>query len=102
MPATPASTEILEKLRALKPVLQKEMGIKRLRVFGSVARGDATPESDVDLIADFETLPGWEFFTMKDDISHLMGGREVDFTTENGLHKRLKDKILKEAIDVWN
>lgn len=94
------SLKIIAQLRAIKPRLQKEFGIKRLRVFGSVARGEATADSDVDLIADFEKIPGWIFFTMDQEISHMLGGRKVDFTTENGLHKRLKPRILREAQDV--
>lgn len=95
------SRKIIEKLKALKPRLQKEMGITRLRVFGSVGRGEATPESDVDLIADFEKMPGFPFFTMDEKISALLDGRKIDFTTEGGLHKYLKNRILREARDVW-
>lgn len=95
------SLKIIEKLKSLRPVLEKEYGIKRLRVFGSVARGDAGPNSDVDLIADFDQIPGWNFFTMDEDIQKLLNGRHVDFTTEGGLHKRLKERILSEATDVW-
>ncbi len=95
------SEKIIARLRSLKPVLQKEMGITRLRVFGSVGRGEATADSDVDLIADFDELPGWSFFTIDEKISDLIGGRKVDFTTEGGLHKLLKNKILSEARDVW-
>ena len=101
MNETPNSKEIITALRTLKPTLQKEFGITRLRVFGSVARGEAGPDSDVDLIADFEQIPGWSFFTIDEKISALLGGRKVDFTTEGGLHKKLKGKILQEARDVW-
>ena len=96
------SEAIIEQLRALKPVLQEEMGITRLRVFGSVGRGEAGPDSDVDLIADFNKMPGLSFFTMDQEISKLLGGRKVDFTTEGGLHRYLKKRILTEAKDVWS
>lgn len=98
---TPDSEEIINALRGLKPTLQKEYGITRLRVFGSVARGEAGPDSDVDLIADFDPMPGLSFFTMDQKISKILGGTKVDLTTESGLHKRLKDRILEEARDVW-
>lgn len=101
MTQTPESKEIIEALRALKPQLQKEFGIKRLRVFGSVARGEAGPDSDVDLIADFDVYPGLSYFTMDEKISAMLGGRKVDFTTEDGLHRYLKPRILREAQDVW-
>lgn len=101
MAETPDSKQIIEALRALKPKLQQDFGITRLRVFGSVARGEAGPDSDVDLIADFDVYPGLSYFTMDEKISALLGGRKVDFTTEGGLHKRLKGRILQEARDVW-
>lgn len=95
------SRAIIEKLRNLKPILQKEMGITRLRVFGSVARGEATSESDVDLIADFDHIPTWEYFTMDQKISTMLGGIDVDLAMESELHKALKKQILSEAQDVW-
>lgn len=95
------SEKIIQRLRELKPVLQKEMGITRLRVFGSVVRGEAGPDSDVDLIADFAETPGLRFFSMDKKIGDLLDSRKVDFTTENGLHKYLKSRILQEAQDVW-
>jgi predicted nucleotidyltransferase len=98
---TPESEKIMKALRDLKPALQRDFGIKRLRVFGSVARGEAGPNSDVDLIADFDVIPGLDFFTMDEEIGAMLGGTKVDFTTESGLHKRLKQKILSEAKDVW-
>ncbi|PJB72483.1 MAG: nucleotidyltransferase [Alphaproteobacteria bacterium CG_4_9_14_3_um_filter_47_13] len=97
---TPDSKQIMAALHACKPRLQQEMGITRLRVFGSVARGEATAESDVDLIADFATMPGLIFFSMDKKIADMIG-RKVDLTTEGGLHKRLKSHILSEAQDVW-
>lgn len=94
------SHKIIEKLRSLKPYLQNELGIKRLRVFGSVARGEATPDSDVDLIADFENMPGLRFFSMYQDLGEKLE-RDVDLLTERALDKYLKNRILSEAQDVW-
>lgn len=100
MTATPDSEAIIAALRALKPRLRDEMGITRLRVFGSVARGEAGPDSDVDLIADFEETPGLfklsgvRFFL--EDHLH----RKVDLMRPQGIHKALKDIILSEATDV--
>ena len=94
------SRKILEKLRALRPYLEKEFGVTRLRVFGSVARGEAGPDSDVDLIADFEEIPGLfklsktQFF-LEDHIH-----RKIDLMREPGIHRALKESILSEATDV--
>jgi predicted nucleotidyltransferase len=100
MTETEDSRKIIEALRALKPRLKQEMGITRLRVFGSVAYGTARPDSDVDLIADFDELPGWEFFTMGDDIGNMLG-RKVDLFTENSIDRYIRPRVLKEARDVF-
>lgn len=96
---TPESEKILEQLRQIKPLLKEKWGITRLRVFGSVARGEAGPDSDVDLIADFEKTPGWEYFSLNHDIGLLLN-RDVDIMTENSIHELLKTRILREARDV--
>ncbi len=95
------SEAILARLRVLKPTLQKDFGITRLRVFGSVARGEAGPESDVDLIADFDVSPGWDLFSMDEEIGALLGGRKVDLFTEDGIHRYIRKRVLREAEDVF-
>lgn len=93
------SEEMMRKLRALKPRFG-EMGLKRVRVFGSVARGDADENSDLDLIVDFEKPVGlFEFVGVK----HIMEDNlmiKVDLVTQKGLHRALRDSILAEARDV--
>lgn len=94
------SQDIMDKLRALKPTLMKEMKIKRLRVFGSVARGEAKEGSDVDLIVDFEEVPDlFTFAGMRRKVSENIQ-TPVDFMTERSLHPLMKDQILSEARDV--
>ena len=95
---TPDSKEIWEKLRTLRPALG-QWNITRLRVFGSVARGTAGPDSDVDLIADFSVTPGLSFFSAQAWIEeHLK--RPVDLHTVGGLQPQIKPTILNEAKDV--
>jgi predicted nucleotidyltransferase len=94
------SQSIIDKLKELEPVLREQYGITRLRVFGSVARGEAEPGSDVDLIADFEPVPSlfqWMDYrqAMKDEI-----GAPVDLLTERSIDHYLKKQILSEARDV--
>lgn len=89
----------MRKLRALKPAF-KELGLKRVRVFGSVVRGEAGPGSDVDLLVEFYETPGLlEFVGVKHDLEDRLGIK-VDLTTQKGLHRALKDDILAEAQDV--
>jgi predicted nucleotidyltransferase len=97
---TPDSEAILAALRELKPVLQKEMGITRLRVFGSVGRGEAGPDSDVDIIADFAETPGlFKLFDVREYIEKALG-KDVDLLTEGGIDKYIKKRVLREAVDV--
>ena len=97
---TPDSEEIWSKLRALKPAL-KDWNITRLRVFGSVSRGEAGPDSDVDLIADFQIKPGlFKFVDIQNHISDQVG-RPVDLFTEESIWRYIRNDVLREARDVY-
>lgn len=72
-------------------------GARNVRIFGSVARGEAGSDSDVDFLVDME--PGRTLFDMGGllmDLRDLLG-LEVDVVTEQGLKPRIRDRILKEA-----
>ena len=73
-------------------------GAHRVRVFGSVARGEADEFSDVDLLVDME--PGRTLFDMGGLVMDLAGllGREVGLVTEAGLRPRVRERILREAV----
>ena len=73
-------------------------GAKKIRVFGSVARGDADAASDVDVLVDME--PGRSLLDMGGllmDLQDLLGC-SVDVVTERGLRPRIRDRVLKEAV----
>jgi predicted nucleotidyltransferase len=73
-------------------------GAKRIRVFGSVARGEARPDSDVDFLVEME--PGRSLFDMGGllmDLQDLLGCK-VDVVTEKGLRPRIREKVLREAV----
>ncbi len=73
-------------------------GAKNVRVFGSVARGEATGKSDVDLLVDLE--PGRSLFDLGgllSDLQELLGCK-VDVITENTLRDRIRDRVKKESI----
>ena len=73
-------------------------GLENVRVFGSMARGDATDDSDVDLLV---TAPdgtsGLALGGLLMDVSKLLG-RKVDVVTDRALHPALRDRILREAV----
>jgi len=72
-------------------------GAHNVRVFGSVARGEARPDSDVDFLVDMD--PGRTLLDMGGLLMELREilGREVDVVTERGLKARIRDRIIKEA-----
>jgi len=72
--------------------------IRRLAVFGSALRDDFAPDSDVDVLVEFEEghVPGFAFFDMQDELSVLMG-RKVDLHTPRFLSRYFRDKVVKEA-----
>src|SRR3954463_3141047 len=73
-------------------------GIARLRVFGSVARGTATTDSDIDVLYELEPgrRLGWEIEQLADELAAVFG-RPVDLVSPAALHRRLKDTVLSEA-----
>jgi predicted nucleotidyltransferase len=72
--------------------------IRRLALFGSVLRQDFKPDSDVDVLVEFEPghVPGLALIRMQDELSALLGGREVDLVTPKFLHPRIRDRVLAE------
>ena len=72
-------------------------GVTRVRVFGSMARGDAGPQSDIDLLIDVGAEPSpWFPGGFVADLEELLG-RRVQVVTEHGLDALLRDRVLQEA-----
>lgn len=76
--------------------------IRRLAFFGSVLRDDFTPSSDVDVLVEFEPneTPGWEFFSMQEELSEILG-RRVDLNTARSLSKYFRAEVLAEAEELY-
>ncbi len=72
--------------------------IRKLALFGSVLRDDFTPESDIDILVEFEPghVPGLAFFAMEDELSNLLG-RKVDLNTRGWLSEYFRDEVEAEA-----
>lgn len=73
--------------------------IRKLSLFGSVLRDDFTPESDVDVLVEFEPahVPGFfRFFEMEQELSETLG-RKVDLSTPSSLSKYFRARVLAEA-----
>jgi predicted nucleotidyltransferase len=76
--------------------------IRRLSLFGSVLREDFGPESDVDVLVEFEpgTRVGLKFFDIERELSEILG-RKVDLNTPGFLSKYFREKVLAEAEDQY-
>jgi uncharacterized protein len=94
--------EVISKLRAHEAEL-KAAGILRLAIFGSVARGDNSPESDVDLLADFDKTKHYTLLTMGRLESRLadMLGTRVDLSSPEWLKESVKNQVLREAVHAF-
>jgi len=89
---------LLESRREAILRVAREHGAMRVRVFGSMARGDAGAESDVDLLVELEhgrTLLDLGALLM--DLQDLLH-RKVDVLTEAALHPRIRERVLREAV----
>ncbi len=99
MAATTPLDEVLGILRKNLPDLRDQYGVQSLSIFGSVARGAATEESDLDLLIRFESDPPGllGFLDLERHLSLLLHAR-VDLVMESALKPGLRDRILNEAI----
>lgn len=74
--------------------------IRKLAFFGSVLRDDFDAQSDIDVLVEFEEghTPGFAFIDIQDELSKLLGNRQVDLVTPKFLNHRIKDRVMKEAM----
>jgi predicted nucleotidyltransferase len=82
----------------------KRYGVRELAVFGSAARGDLRPESDVDILVDFEPdarIGLVKFASLSEELEGLVG-RRVDLVTKTGLKQRVRSEVLAEAQLVYS
>ena len=81
--------------------LAQRYGARRLRVFGSVARREEGPDSDVDFLVDFPA--GYDLFRQRIPLSDRLAefvGRKVDLIPEHELNKHIRPYVLREAVDL--
>jgi uncharacterized protein len=92
--------EILKTKRGEILRLAEMHGARNVRVFGSVARGDAGPDSDVDLLVDM--APGrslMDHVAFAQDVEDILN-RKVDVVTEKALHWYIRDRVFAEAVPI--
>ena len=91
---------VIAAIRAHLPELRQRFGVRNVKVFGSVARDEATGASDVDVLVEFDgptTFDG--YFGVKERLEELLGTR-VDLATPAMLKPRLKVEVEREGVRV--
>lgn len=89
--------ELLKEKRQDILRVAERHGAYNVRVFGSVARGEVGPDSDIDFLVELE--PNRSLFDLGGLLMDLQAllGREVDVVTEKGLHWYIRDRVIQEA-----
>lgn len=77
-------------------------GIRRLALFGSVLTDEFRPDSDIDVLVDFEPgrRIGFAFFALQDELSRILG-RAVDLNTREDLSRYFRDDVARAALPVY-
>ena len=78
-----------------------DRGVRKLAIFGSIARNEGLAKSDIDILIDFDSKKGlFAFVNLKSYLEQILDC-EVDLVTKNALHPALKQRILLEAKNVF-
>ena len=92
--------KIRTSLEKLKPILKERYQVETIGVFGSFARGEQTPKSDIDILVEFSepnTIDLFDFIRLEEFLSRKLGTK-VDLVTKRALKPLIKDQILRETI----
>ena len=92
--------EVIQRLKEVKPLLREEFGVVKIGLFGSVARGESSKESDIDILIEKEKpLSLIRFMRMKLLLEKRLG-KKVDLISLEGLREELREEVEKEVIYV--
>ena len=95
--------EVIMKLKLQYPYLSSEFGVKRIGVFGSIAKQEERKESDIDMVIEFDRPIGLKFIALAEYMENLFG-RKVDILTKDGIRnirvKSVSTDIEKDIIYV--
>ena len=95
---------LLDTLRARKTQIEaacRQFGARRIRVFGSVARREEGPESDIDFLVDFPR--GYDLFSQRLPLAERLAeitGCRLDLVPEHELNRHMRARVLQEAVDL--
>lgn len=89
-----------KQLKDRLPVLKRDFLINEIGIFGSVARGQEKPESDIDILVHFSDPPGlFKFIKLEERLSQMLR-RKVDLVTKDALKNTIKKEVLKQVVYV--
>jgi uncharacterized protein len=91
--------KILQRLRTIKPALQREFPLRRMALFGSWARDEQTETSDVDILVDVDPAIGLRFVTLAERLESFLE-QHVDLVSSRAVKPNLLKQIQAELIDV--
>ena len=97
---TMKNSDVKSKLESLKPILRERYQVKTIGFFGSYARGEQKPKSDIDVLVEFvegNTVDLFDFIALEDFLTQQLGVK-VDLATKKALKPLIKEQILKETI----
>ncbi|HYM62379.1 MAG TPA: nucleotidyltransferase family protein, partial [Thermoanaerobaculia bacterium] len=80
----------------------RRWGVRKLSFFGSVVRDDFGPDSDVDVLVEFQEgkTPGLKIISMENELAALLG-REVDLVITESLNRWIRGRVLREAVEQY-
>ena len=91
------NSEIRQRIRNNLTVLNREYAVSEIGVFGSYARNEQTPDSDLDILVNFSRPVGFiAFMELEQHLQHLLGVK-IDLVTRAALKPRIGERILKEV-----
>ncbi|MBS3873135.1 MAG: nucleotidyltransferase family protein [Firmicutes bacterium] len=95
-----STLERIQEQREEVLTIARRYGATKVRIIGSVARGEDDEESDIDFLVDL--APGRSLFDLGGMLMdlNLLFGKHVDITTEKGLKRRIRDRVLSEAVSL--
>ncbi len=95
---------LLDELRQKKDLIEamvSQFGAQRIRVFGSVARREERPDSDVDFLVDFPR--GYDLFTQRLPLTESLADllhRKVELVPEHELNRHIRERVMQEALEL--
>lgn len=93
--------EIIETLRNYREELQRDFGVESIALFGSAARGDAGPASDIDILVDVQrSISLFRLVALQLRLQEILHASKVDVVMRDAIFPDLRDRILAEALRV--